>query len=86
MYAYIQHMTKVISISDDAYALLQKVKVENESFTKVILRVAEKVKQKPLAYFFGALSEESANALEKEIKETRALHRKLHTKRLSRMV
>ena len=79
-------MTKVISISDDAYALLQRVKVENESFTKVILRVAEKEKQKPLASFFGALSVESANALEKEIKETRALHRKLHAKRLLRMI
>ena len=85
MHVYIHQMTKVISISDDAYELLQSVKGENESFTKVILRVAEKEKQKPLASFFGALSEESAQALEKEIKETRALHRKLHAQRLSRM-
>ena len=77
-------MTKVISISDDAYEQLEHLKAENESFTKVILRVTEKIKQKPLATFFGALSEESAKALEKEIKETRALHRKLHTQRLSR--
>lgn len=76
-------MTRIISISDGAYELLEKLKGEDESFTKVILRVAEKEKPK-LSSFFGALSKESADALEREIKKTRALHRELHQKRVQR--
>lgn len=59
MYAYMYAMTKVISISDDAYERLQKAKEEKESFSRVILRVVEEKKRRSLTEFFGALPEES---------------------------
>lgn len=46
-------MTKIISVSDEAYGQLQEIKKEHESFSKVILRVMEKEKRKPLMAFFG---------------------------------
>lgn len=52
MYAY-TNMTKVISISDDAYDGLKEVKSENESFSRVILRIIEKEKRKTVLDFFG---------------------------------
>ncbi len=84
MHTYI-NMTKVISISDDAYEQLHKLKGEKDSFTTIILRIVEKEKRK-LASFAGALSEESAEALKKEMKEMRAVHRRRHQKRLQEMM
>lgn len=51
MYTYTK-MTKVISISDDAYNFLSKLKEEGESFSGVILKIAIE-KKKPLADFCG---------------------------------
>lgn len=47
-------MTKVISISDDAYDGLHRIKTKEESFTKVILRLTSQEKSKSLTDFFGA--------------------------------
>ncbi len=49
-------MTKVISISDDAYSELQRVKAKEESFTKVILRLTSLEKGKSISDFCGAWS------------------------------
>lgn len=45
-------MTKVISISDDAYLFLKESKEEGESFSNVILRFAAE-KKIPIINFFG---------------------------------
>lgn len=73
MHAYI-HMTKVISLSDEAYSELTKLKKEGESFSDIVLELTRKEK-KPLSYFFGKWPgpKEELNNLEKEIKE---MHRK----------
>lgn len=71
--------TKTISISDEAYHILKGKKTEIESFSEAIVRLAGK---KSLASFFGVLSRESGEALEKEIDESRKRHRTTHTKRV----
>ena len=65
-------MTKVISLSDDAYAELKKLKEEGESFSDVVLGLTKKEK-KPLSYFFGKWSgpKEELDAMLKDIEETR---------------
>ena len=64
-------MTKVISLSDDAYSELSKLKKEGESFSDIVIELTKKEK-KPLSYFFGKWSDkESLNEMEKEIKESR---------------
>ena len=45
-------------ISEEAYKTLAKMKRENESFTKVILRLGKEVKKKPLVEFAGRLRDE----------------------------
>ena len=60
--------TKTISITDDAYKRLALLKKENESFSMVIARITGKIN---LADFFGVLSKESADRLEKNIKKAR---------------
>lgn len=69
MHAYI-FMTKVISLSDDAYKELEKLKKEGESFSDIVLELTKKEK-KPLSYFFGKMSKEDADTMEKSIKEMR---------------
>ena len=65
-------MTKVISLSDDAYEDLSKLKKEGESFSDVVIRLSKKEK-KPLIEFFGkwAGPKEELDQIEKEIYETR---------------
>jgi predicted CopG family antitoxin len=71
--------TKTISISEEAYSILKGRKADTESFSEAIVRLTGK---KKLASFFGALSRESADALEKEIMSSRKRHRVEHTKRV----
>lgn len=44
---------KTITISEEAYNLLAKIKLENESFTDVIIRMVSKLNRKPLTWFAG---------------------------------
>ncbi|MDJ0270636.1 MAG: antitoxin VapB family protein [Aigarchaeota archaeon] len=46
-------MTKVISLSDEAYTALKRIKREGESFSDVILRLVGQVKYRPLSEFAG---------------------------------
>ena len=70
--------TKTISITNEAYTVIRSKKNFGESFSEVIIRLSGK---KKLSSFFGALSKESADALEKSIVEGRNKHRTLHIKR-----
>ena len=70
--------TKTISITEEAYNTLKSKKEPNESFSEIIVRLSGR---KSLSSFIGALSPESADALEKSIKESRERHKFMHLKR-----
>ncbi|GBC74601.1 hypothetical protein HRbin05_00645 [archaeon HR05] len=46
-------MTKVISLSDEAYQALKKIKGKDESFSDVILRLIKEAAKRPLSEFAG---------------------------------
>lgn len=46
-------LTKVISLSDEAYRTLKKMKRDGESFSDVIIRMARMTKTRPLTDFSG---------------------------------
>lgn len=78
--------TKTISITENAYKILERNKKENESFSKVIVReMGGKGNVKKLREFYGVLSKEAGDALEKSILESRKLHREMHKKRIARL-
>lgn len=55
MYTYIYtYMTKVISISDDAYTSLADLKGPGDSFTDVVKTLTEKASKKPISSFSGS--------------------------------
>ena len=47
------YMTKVISLSKEAYQVLKESKKPGESFSDVVLRIAKKKKKKSLLEFSG---------------------------------
>jgi len=65
-------MTKVISISDEAYEELSRMK-NGSSFTEVILELSKEKKKKSIMDFAGMLSEEEGNKMLKKIKEERKI-------------
>ncbi len=50
-------MTKIISLSDRAYEILKNLKQEKESFTDVVLRIADEKKSKSIITFAGILKD-----------------------------
>jgi len=74
---------KTITITEDAYNLLKARKAQSESFTDVISRIA---KRRPLSDFFGVLSKESGERLEKSIMGLRKRRDEAHRKRMERIV
>lgn len=78
--------TKNISITEEAYKILERNKRENDSFSKVIVReMGKKGNFDKLREFYGVLSKETGDAFEKSIIETRKLHREMHRKRIARL-
>ena len=53
MFAYRMVMTKIISISDEAYKELAKQKGKNDSFTKVVLRLTRDTPHRSIEAFAG---------------------------------
>ena len=72
MYAYIHaYMTKVISLSDDAYESLKSMKTEGESFSEVVRRIS--LKSRSVLDFFGAWPDKKElDKISKELKKERA--------------
>lgn len=68
MYTY---MTRVISISDDAYEALKKLKA-GRSFSKIIIEIV-KEKKNNLLDFAGIISEAEAEEVKRDIYESRKL-------------
>jgi len=46
-------MTKVISLSDEAYAELKRLKGEGESFSKVVIKLVKKDRKEGIMEFAG---------------------------------
>lgn len=74
--------TKTISLSEEAYERLKAMKKEKESFTDLIKRLCSGAK---LRDFYGILEEESAEEIEKAIRERREEHRERHEERINRL-
>jgi len=73
---------KTITITESAYRALKAKKGEKDSFSDVIIKMAGK---RPLSDFYGALSKESAEKLEKAVKEGREFRNKIHSARIKRI-
>ena len=65
-------MTKVISISDDAYEKLKRLKNER-SFSEIIVELSSKKNETDLMNFAGSISEKEADNIKKEIYAERKL-------------
>jgi len=65
-------MTKVISISDDAYDNLSSLKNEN-SFSEVILMLTKNSKKNSLMKFAGKLDNSEWEKISKDLKKERKL-------------
>ena len=57
------HMTKVISLSNTAYDEIKSLKESHESFSDVIIKLVENIKQRPLMDFFGKWPSKNEEAL-----------------------
>jgi predicted CopG family antitoxin len=64
-------MTKVISLSEKAYETLKGMKKPGESFSDVVIRVAEKEKKKSLLEFSGKWVGDDIDEVFAEIKKDR---------------
>lgn len=53
MHVCMHYMTKVISLSDEAYGSLKKLKKEDESFSEVVMELANERKKRSLLKLAG---------------------------------
>ena len=65
-------MTITITLADDAYEQLKKLKQENESFSEVVRRITVR---KPLTSFAGLLTREEAEKVEAVVRAGRVRSR-----------
>ena len=65
-------MTKIISISDDAYEGLSKLKV-GRSFSEIIIEIVKEKKKDLLLEAIGSWSKETAEKVKKMIYEDRKM-------------
>ena len=65
---------KTITITEEAYEALRRMKMESESFSRGILRVSQEKKINPVVKYFGVLkdSKKEMAELRRKIKERRA--------------
>ena len=73
---------KTITVTEKAYETLKAKKTPNESFSEAIMRIAGR---RSLMEFAGALSKESADRLEKSIKEIRRRHTESYRRTLRKV-
>ena len=46
-------MTKVISLSNEAYERIKSIKNSGESFSDIVIKLVPRIKKKPLSDFLG---------------------------------
>ncbi|MFB6215857.1 MAG: antitoxin VapB family protein, partial [Candidatus Aenigmatarchaeota archaeon] len=74
--------TKTISLSEDAYDRLKRLKKENESFSDLVRRITRKIKFKN---FHGILGEKAAEELQEIMSGERENHARSYENRIERM-
>ena len=74
---------KTITIKENAYEALKSLKLPRESFSETLLRIA---KRKSLRTFFGVLSRNTGDLLEKKIFEMRSVRNKSHRARVKEII
>ncbi len=67
-------VVKTITVTEEAYEALKRLKMENESFSQGILRVSQEKKINPVVKYFGVLKDSKKEMVElrRKIKERRA--------------
>jgi len=70
---------KTITVTVPAYEALKSLKTDSESFSDLALRLA---KRRKLSDFFGVISKEAGESMEKVIMDRRKVTRDLHVKRM----
>ena len=73
--------TKTLTITEDAYDMLVERKLDNESFSEEIKRICLKRGRKGLMDFFGILSKEEGDKIEKVLEKRRELNINLRKER-----
>jgi predicted CopG family antitoxin len=68
---------------DDAYDLLSKNKLDDESFSDEIRRVLTKKNTRPLSDFFGIISDEDGKAMLDDLKKIKSAELRNLKKRLN---
>lgn len=74
---------KTITVTEEAYSAVAKMKTKNESFTDLFLRISRK---KPLSSFYGTMSKEASDDLRKCIRESKELRRPLDEARQKKLI
>ena len=69
-------MTKVISISDEAYDALKKLK-HDLSFSKIIIEITREKRKEDIMDYAGILDEETAEMMKEVLKERKIASRRL---------
>ncbi|MBI2666863.1 antitoxin VapB family protein [Candidatus Woesearchaeota archaeon] len=75
--------TKTLTITEQAYGLLSENKLEEESFSEVIVRVITPKKRRTLLDYFGILTLEEGELLFEDLEKIRAMNLKTLQKRFS---
>ncbi len=65
-------MTKIISISDEAYENLKKIKDE-KSFSQIIIEITQEKSQDKLRKFVGSITKSEAEKITKNIYKERKI-------------
>lgn len=78
-------MVKTISISDEVYEKLKKMKLQGESFSDVINRLIERRTKISDIAEMVILTEEEAKKIEELLREMRKKRRKLNEERKERL-
>ena len=73
---------KTITVTEEAYQTLARMKQKKESFSDAILRIG---KRRLLSDFFGALSAPTGERLESEMRKARVRRNKGHVARVRRI-
>ena len=60
------NMTKIISISDDAYEILKRLKID-KSFSEIIIEITKEKSKDNLMKFAGMIGSEEGEKIKKDI-------------------
>ena len=74
-HAYVYAVTKVISLSEDAYKALKRRKGKGESFSDVVIKVTEQKESKSILEFAGTWVGNDVDKIAQQIRREREVVR-----------